>query len=144
MTTGAFMDKTHEPTAEEVLAALGPSGPRWQALVRYVSDTYQVEGELLFAGKKDGWAVRYKKGGKPLLWLYPMAGRFRALVVLGQAGTEKALASPLSDRTRKVIESAHQYHDGRWIFMPVESQQDVADVQQMLLAKARPPRRQTA
>jgi hypothetical protein len=141
MTTGAFLDKASQPTGDEILSALAASRPLWEALTGFVADAYRVEGETLFAGKKDGWAVRYRKGGKSLLWMFPRKGSFRALVVLGEAAVEKALAAPISAKTRSAIEGAHQYHDGRWVYMPVESEQDIDDIQQLLVAKASPARR---
>ncbi len=141
MTTGAFMDRAYQPTGDEVLGVLGDSRPRWEALTAFLAEAYHVSGELLYAGKKDGWAVRYKKGGKSLLWMYPQRGGFRALVVLGAEAAETALGTSVSDKTRKAIESAHAYHDGRWVCMSVESEQDAADVRQMLLAKAKPARK---
>jgi hypothetical protein len=44
----------------------------------------------------------------------------------------------------KVLQTAPQLHDGRWLFIPVRSDQDAADVQQLLLVKKHPPRRKVS
>jgi len=44
MTVGFFLDKDHEPSADELLVALGASGPLWERLVRFIAATYQMSG----------------------------------------------------------------------------------------------------
>ena len=43
MPIGLFTDKTHPPTSEEILAAVGPRQPAWQDLGQLVGE--RLEGE---------------------------------------------------------------------------------------------------
>ena len=45
---------------------------------------------------------------------------------------EKALAMDLGAASRQAIEAAHPYPEGRWVFVPVGSEADVADVIRLL------------
>ena len=60
--------------------------------------------------------------------------------MLGKAEAEKAEALTLGEQVGKVFRETPQLHDGRWLFIPVTSDTDVDDVEQLLLAKKRPLR----
>ena len=138
MSIGCFTDKTQPPTAEEVREALAGALPLWSDLLRLISELYGVEGEMRFYGRSYGWALRFRKSGKALLSLYPGSGTFTAQVVLSRAQAETAMGLALGQKTREVLESAHEYPEGRWLFVPVESDEDARDIQQLLALKARP------
>jgi hypothetical protein len=91
-----------------------------------------------FYGKKDGWVLWFGKSGRPLLSLYPRADSFIALVVIGPTVVDKAKALPLGGKAKAMLDGAREYHDGRWLFIPVESGDDVSDIEHLLLAKVRP------
>jgi len=141
MTVGFFLDKDHEPSADEVLVALGASGPLWERLVRFIADTYQMPGEWSYGGKKYGWNLWYRKGGKSLTSLFPQEGYLVAQVVLGREEGERALALSLGNHVGQMLRDAPLLHDGRWLFIPVTSETDTADVEQLLLVKRRPARK---
>jgi hypothetical protein len=141
MPIGFFLDKTHPPTTEEMSGALGPVYPLWQRLLAFIADTYQMPGELSFGGKNYGWNLWYRKSGNSLVTLYPQQGRLIAQIVLGKAEVEKALALTLGEHVGKVLRDTPQLHDGRWLFIPVTTEIDVHDVEQLLLVKKRPVKR---
>jgi len=80
--------------------------------------------------------VRFRAGGKALLSMYPGKESFAVQIVLSQTDAEQAFSLNLGKKVRKVIEEAHQFHEGRWLFIKVESQQDLNDIQQLLLVKS--------
>ena len=128
MAMGVFADKEHRPTEEEVLAAVGTSRPWWENLTRFVTDNYRTREGLAFYGKNYGWAVRFRRGGKALLSMYPGQESFTVQIILSQTQTEKALSLDIGDKVRKVVEEAHQFPEGRWLFIKVGSEQDLAEV----------------
>ena len=140
MAIGFFLDKDHQPSPDELLSALGASAPLWERLVRFIGDTYQLSGEWNYGGKKYGWNLWYRKSGKSLTSLYPQQGHLIAQVVLGREEGERALALPLGDHVGQMLRDAPLLHDGRWLFIPVMSETDAADVEQLLLVKRRPVR----
>ena len=141
MSIGVFLDKMHQPSAEEMAAALGAAKPLWDRLLAFIAETYQMPGELSFGGKNYGWNVWYRKSGKSLVTLYPHKDSLIAQVVLGKAEVEQAEALALGEHVGKVLRETPQLHDGRWLFIPVTSETDAHDIEQLLLVKRRPVRR---
>jgi hypothetical protein len=140
MAIGFFLDKEHQPSPGELSAAMGLNSSLWERLVHFIADTYQMPGEWSYGGIKYGWNLWYRKGGKSLTSLYPQQGHLVAQVVLGREEGERALALPLGDHVGGMLRDAPLLHDGRWLFIPVTSETDAADVEQLLLVKRRPVR----
>ncbi len=88
-----------------------------------------------------GWGLRYRCKGKALVALYPQEGWIIAQVVLGKAQAERALGLWLGEQASRVLREAPQLRDGRWLSIPVRNGSDAGDVEQLLLAKMRPPGR---
>ena len=140
MPISAFTDKDRQPTSRQISLALGPRRPLWQELDRFINDTYGIPGELSYGGKKYGWNVWYRRGGKSLVSLYPQRGYFIAEIVLGKDQAEKTQSLRLGKNVRQVVENAPQLHDGRWLYIRVRSRRDAKDIEEMLRIKKPPPR----
>lgn len=67
--------------------------------------------------------------------LTPGPGRFTALVVLGREEALRAASLRLGDRARRTLDEARPFHDGRWLFLSVVDNSDVADVSALVLEK---------
>ncbi len=133
MTVGLFTDKSHQPTDAEVLEAIGPRLSIWQDLVHFVREKYPVQEDFKFLyGKNYGWALRFRIKGKLLVSLYPVKGGFTAQVNLGSDAVEKAQSMKLGKNVQHAIAQAHPYPEGRWLFIPVESEKDFRDIQRLL------------
>jgi hypothetical protein len=139
MTRACFTDKKKPPSTEEIHAALGGCYPLWKRLVRFVETKYGVSGELSrWGGKRTGWNVRYRKGGRALVALHPQKDAFAAQVVLGRAEAERALELDLGEGLARMLREKPQLHDGKWLFIPVRCAADVEDVEKLLVLKRRP------
>jgi hypothetical protein len=86
-------------------------------------------------GKNYGWALRFRKGGKALLSLYPTQSCFTVQVILSEAAAQATRDLKLGKRVRQVIERAYPFPEGRWLYIPIKSQKDMKDVQQLLAVK---------
>lgn len=139
MSKSCFTERAHPPTMEEVYAALGPRRKAWDELSQYMADYYQARGELIFGGLNYGWALRFRKGGKPLLALFPGEKGFIANVVVGRSLLKKAHVLELGENARRVLESAKRFHEGCWLYIKVRTKQDLRDIQQLIALKF-PPR----
>jgi len=137
MAIGIFTDKLHQPTIEETYAAVGSKQPLWENLTAFIADSYRLKSDFAFYGKNYGWALRFRKAGKALLSLYPGQESFTAQIIISQTQAEKALSSGLSKKATKIIEEDHPYPEGRWLFIKVESEQDLNDVKQLLIVKSK-------
>lgn len=138
MGVGVFADRKHQPTAKEILSSIGPKREPWEDLERFIAENYRVKRDLAFYGRNYGWAIRYRKAGKAFLSMYPGTGGFTVQIVLSQTLAEEASGLKLGKNVRDVLESAHPFPEGRWLFIRVESKQDISDIQQLLRLKARP------
>ena len=139
---GRMLDKNHRPTQEEMLAHMGKKAKTaWLGLKRLLEHDYGMNPETVFWGKKHGWLVRYRKGGRTLCSLFPEKSGFSALIVLGRKESEKALLSDEPSRKMKdIIRNTSQLHDGRWLWIRVDTIEDVKDVENLLLIKKKPRR----
>jgi hypothetical protein len=131
-------EEGHAPAEDEVDARLGRSRAAWKRLRGFLVDNYALEGEWAYYGRKSGWVLRYRKGGKALTTLTPYHGHFKVQIVLGRADYEAAREVPLGPETRNAIATAHPYHDGRWLFIPIKKIKDLEDIYALLLLKRKP------
>ena len=99
-------------------------------------------GDMTYGGKNYGWNLWYRKSGKSLASLYPQENAFIAQVVLGREQVEKALTLPLGENVRRVVHETPSLHDGRWLFIKITTETDVTDVEQLLLLKKRPVKKE--
>jgi hypothetical protein len=138
-----LLDKTREPTADEMLEAMGPRAGLWRALQTYLDEHYAITPETVYGGARYGWTVRYRKGGRTLCSLFPETDAFTALVVLGAREAEKALAvlDGFSPAVRTLLGDTEQLHDGRWLWLRVLTPEENEDVMTLLRIKRRPIRR---
>jgi hypothetical protein len=121
MPVGAFVEKQHQPTMREVFASIGSKKGLWENLERFVAENYQSKRDFAFYGKNYGWALRFRKAGKALLSMYPGEGSFTAQIVLGETPAKKASSLRLGRNARNVLGRAHQFPEGRWLFIRVSS-----------------------
>jgi hypothetical protein len=138
MAIGTFTERGRQPTIQEVLAAIGSKQPLWESLNSFIADSYKLKSDFAFYGKNYGWALRFRRAGKALLSLYPNQESFTAQIIIGQEQAEKASSLGLSKKAIKIIEDAHPYPEGRWLFIKVESEQDLNDVKKLLAVKSQP------
>jgi hypothetical protein len=86
--------------------------------------------------------LRFRRGSKTLLSMYPGTESFVVQIVLGQIEAEKAFDLDLGKNVRRHLENTHQFHEGRWLFIKIESEQDLNDVKKLLLVKSRPVKKE--
>jgi hypothetical protein len=122
----------------EIFASIGSNKELWNNLERFVADNYRTKRDFAFYGRNYGWALRFRKAGKALLSMYPGKGSFTVQIVLGATPAKKATSLKLGRNVRNVLENAHEFPEGRWLFIRVGSKRDLHDVQQLLLLKERP------
>ena len=141
MTVGSLLDKAQQPTPQDIKKTLGSAWPLWEALTRFLVEAYpEIPPELSYGGKKYGWNLWYRKSGKSLLSLFPNEGYFVAQIVLGNAQVAQALELALGQAVGTLLRETPQFHDGRWLFIPVRTAQDAEDVKLLLQVKRRPKR----
>jgi hypothetical protein len=141
---GVFTEKEAPPTPEQARDSVGSVRDHWDALADFVTGAYRARGGLRFYGRNYGWAVTYRAGAVALLALFPGLDAVTALVVLPAACFEAALSldPPLRRAAAEQLERATLYREGRWLFIPVRTADDVEDVRRLVALKrpSKPPR----
>lgn len=133
MSIGAFADKKHPPSTEEILQVMGSMAPVWKDLVQYIRAHYPVEEDFKFMyGKNYGWALRFRVRGKLLTSLYPREGGFTVQINLSPAAVERAQQMKLGANVQAAIAKAYPYPEGRWVFISVGSEDEIGDIHQLL------------
>lgn len=133
---GKFTDKKNQPTQEQISAAIGSTRVLWEKLKRYVEENYRVKSDFAFYGKNYGWALRFRKAGKALVSMYAGEGEFTAQVVIGKEQAKEAFGLELGSNTRRVLEEARDFQEGRWLFIKVKTNQDLGDIKRLLSLKS--------
>jgi hypothetical protein len=133
MSFGIFTDKKQHPSEVEIHSTMGESLNLWQSLVADLRQAYPAEEDFKFMyGKNYGWALRFRIKGKLLVNLYPNKDYFCAQVNLSPEAVERALGMNLGPHSHDAIASAHPYPEGRWVFIPVDSEADRQDILRLL------------
>lgn len=126
------MDRTQPPQTEQVAAAVG--SPLWDALCRYLEQDCGAKPTLEYSGcVVPGWNLAYKKSGRALCRLYPMApeeGSFIALVVIGNREKQEFdLTLPaLTPYTQQLFETTKDKNGLCWLMFEVAEQAVLDDV----------------
>ena len=81
MSVGVFTDKGHAPTAEQISESIGSRRAAWEDIVQVIRESYSHQEDWRFYGKNYGWALRFRKGGKTLVSLYPAEGSFTVQLI---------------------------------------------------------------
>ena len=138
-----MIDKENKPSDEEIIQFIGEQAKEaWQGIIRFLGDSYGIVPETTFYGAKYGWTIRYRKSGRTLCSLFPEEGGFTVLITLGGKEAEKALAirEELSARVREILGGTKQLHDGRWLWIRVETVSEIEDLKTLLKIKRKPKR----
>jgi len=112
--------------------------PLWERLTQFIEENYRVKRDFAFYGKNYGWALRFRSGGRALAAFYPGTGSFTVQVIIGQAQLEEASQLRLGAKVRGILRNARAFTEGRWLFIPVESEQDCRDGEHLLTVRANP------
>jgi hypothetical protein len=137
-----MVDGPRAPTEADVAEFVGKrNAVRWAELTQFIATNYPgvFNTEWLFGGKKYGWTLRFKKS-KSFCSFVPERGRFKVLLVFGGAEREKVehLLADLVSHVRDDYLKSTTYHDGKWVFVSVDSAKVVSDIKQLLTLKRQP------
>jgi len=129
------LDREMAPDHAALAGVIGESVRLWDALVSRLTGGLGATGSWTWTGPRSGWELHIKRAGRPIATLMPGSGAFTVMVVLGREEADRAAALHIGDKARRTLEEARTYHDGRWLFLSVEDDTDVADVTTLAIQK---------
>jgi hypothetical protein len=137
-----MLDGGKEPDTTSLSAWLGSKDyRRWNQIARFIETNYPrvFAPDWIYGGKKHGWGLRYKKS-KSFCTLIPERNRLKIQIVFGGEERRKAEAilPMLTSHAREDYAKATTYHDGKWLGVVVDSDEVMADVEQLLKIKRKP------
>ena len=131
-----FLEREQEPSSDSVRKALGKACPAWDELQGHLREAYGLTGTLHFMyGQRYGWALRFRRGEKLIVALYPNVGRLTVQIVLGRAQVARASAMHLEPNIAKVLRAAKDYPEGRWSFVPVKTRKSARELRDLIALK---------
>jgi hypothetical protein len=86
-------------------------------------------------GKPYGWGIRFRPKSKLLVVLYPNLSHFVVKIILGPEQLKELARFPLHPNAKDAIQSANLYPEGKWLFIRVDSREDIEDVRELLKLK---------
>jgi hypothetical protein len=113
----------------------------------FLVETYDIVPTFNSGGKKYGWNLQHRAGGRPLCEMYPEYGSFTALVILGKTELDQAMEriEAFGPIVRQAQVETPRFHDGCWMYIrvsdPLTFRQDEKDIEQLILIKKKPPRK---
>jgi len=129
-----------QPTFDKISEFI--NNPLWEELNAYLQDTYKVRPKLSYSkcSAQRGWNVKYQKSGKSLCTLYPMAGYFIALVVIGnkEMSDAEVLAGGCSEYTRALFHNTAFSAGGKWLMINVTDKNILQDVKRLINIRVAP------
>jgi hypothetical protein len=136
-----FADRAQEPSRRSVLGILGNARDSWNDLETHLAEAYRLKGFVHFMyGERYGWALRFQRGGRTVLAMYPNRGVLTVQIILSRAQVAAATAMGLPRRVARVLETAKDYPEGRWLFIPVESLANGRELRPLIELKLSPPK----
>ena len=137
-----LIEPGNPPTPKQIESWIGKIAyGYWTRLADMISGNYPdvFTPEWLYGGKKHGWALRYKKS-KSFCTFIPEKNRFAIQIVFGAKEREKveSIRSSISEATLAEYDQAKTYHDGKWLYLSVDSDTVINDVELLLSTKRKP------
>jgi hypothetical protein len=133
---GCFVDRTQEPSRASVRTELGKACAPWDELEGHLAEAYGLTGSFHFMyGTRYGWALRFERGGRLVLAMYPNREHLTAQIILNRAQVAAATSMGLPPAIARVLRAAKDYPEGRWLFVPVASLKTVRELKALIALK---------
>jgi hypothetical protein len=106
MAVSTFDDKSKQPTASELEAALGEAATWLEDVEQHLADQYgEVTREFKFYSKKAGWTMALKHKKRRVFHLIPQSGLFTVVFALGKRAVSAAQESALPEESKAAIKA---------------------------------------
>lgn len=115
----------------------------WTSLTERIDQLYDVDRTWNKGFGDWVYEYKYRRGGKTLCTLYAKQNAAVILVILGKSEREKfeAERDSYTEPLLALYDSTAAYHDGKWLWIPVDETLSFDDVLQMLRLKRKPNRK---
>lgn len=115
----------------------------WNGLTASIDKLYDMD-RIWNKGFGD-WVYEYKyrRGGKTLCTFYAKQDTANILIILGKSEREKfeLQRNNFSEQIVELYDITETYHDGKWLWIPIDEKLSSDDILNMLKIKRKPNRK---
>lgn len=135
------MDIPTSNDIEELICA--EKAELWRRLTAAVDELYDVDRTWNKGFGDWVYEYKYRRGGKTLCSFYAKQGVAIILIIFGKNEREKfeMQRESFSAQIQALFDSTKTYHDGKWIWVPIDDELLTYDVLNMLKIKRKPNRK---
>lgn len=132
----AFLDRAVVPDDAAAAAVLGPMAESFATLRAHVASRFGPLTEVWsWSGKAYGWTLALKRKKRPLLYLTPEVGWFRASVALSDAAVVAAQGAGLPEEVLATIAAAPRFPEGLAVRIEVRDGWQVEGVERLVAVR---------
>ena len=132
------------PSSSAVKELIGSDKSKiWDNLTASIEELYDTD-RIWNKGFGDWiYEYKYRRGGKTLCAFYAKQDIANILIILGKAEREKfeLQRENLSEEILAIYDKTQTYHDGKWLWIPIDEKLSIEDILNMLKIKRRPNRK---
>lgn len=135
-----FAERSVRPRPADFRTVLGRACAAWDDLETMLRREFGLKARIHFMyGGRYGWALRFERYGHLVAAMYPNRGRLSVQIILNRAQVNTALAVSLPTHVAGALKAAKDYPEGRWLFIPVRSRKDAAQLHPIAALKMSRP-----
>ena len=115
----------------------------WNKLVADIDGLYEMDRTWNKGFGDWIYEYKYRRGGKTLCTFYAKQGVANILITLGKAEREKVESKrgDFSESLLVLYDETKTYHDGKWLWIPIDESLEFDDIVKLLKIKRRPNRK---
>jgi len=115
----------------------------WNKLVSDINGLYEMDRTWNKGFGDWIYEYKYRRGGKTLCTFYAKQGVANILITLGKAEREKVESKrgDFSESLLVLYDETKTYHDGKWLWIPIDESLEFDDIVKLLKIKRRPNRK---
>ena len=115
----------------------------WNKLVAGIDSLYEMDRTWKKGFGDWIYEYKYRRGGKTLCTFYAKQGIANILITLGKAEREKVelKREDFSPLLLTLYDETKTYHDGKWLWIPIDEVLSMDDIINLLKIKRRPNRK---
>lgn len=134
------MSNGNGPSGETLREYIGTAADVFYELQRYVDTDYGFEALWDYSAKRDRYEYKYRRGGKTLVTFYIERGALNVLLVYGKAERERFenARGEFSPSIVWLYENTRQYHDGKWLLIPLKDKSRNEEIKKLIRIKRKP------
>lgn len=130
-----LLDKTTEPTIEELIAHCGKTADLFAKLNDWLTEIYGTAQVVEFPyGNKYGWCIAHRKKQKLICNIFAELDAFTVMIRLSN-NQYASLYDTVSAYTQGYIDNKYPCGDGGWIHFRVTSIEHFEDIKKLLKVK---------